>query len=75
MARRTDTTTDRTVRGLQKALRRLDQLPVLDDRHPDDILEYDENGVPAQRGFQIRGPKIPSAVDDFLKHRHRDWER
>lgn len=31
---------------LEEILRRVDQLPVLDSRSPDDILGYDEHGLP-----------------------------
>jgi antitoxin VapB len=31
---------------LQEILRRVDQLPVLDSRSPEDIVGYDENGLP-----------------------------
>lgn len=31
---------------LQEILRRVDQLPVLDSRSPDEILGYDEHGLP-----------------------------
>jgi len=34
------------VSQLQEILRRVDQLPVLDSRSPDQILGYDENGLP-----------------------------
>ena len=31
---------------LQEILRRVDQLPVLDSRSPEEIVGYDENGLP-----------------------------
>lgn len=31
---------------LQEILRRVDNLPVLDSRSPDEILDYDEHGLP-----------------------------
>ena len=31
---------------LEDILRRVDQLPILDSRTPDEILDYDENGLP-----------------------------
>jgi antitoxin VapB len=31
---------------LEEILRRVDQLPVLDDRTSDEIIGYDENGLP-----------------------------
>jgi len=32
---------------LQEILRRVDQLPVLDSRTPDEILGYDDHGLPS----------------------------
>lgn len=31
---------------LEDILRRVDQLPILDSRTPDEILDYDEHGLP-----------------------------
>ncbi|MCB1005710.1 MAG: type II toxin-antitoxin system VapB family antitoxin [Acidimicrobiales bacterium] len=36
----------RRPRGLGDIVERFGALPVLDDRHPDDILGYDEHGLP-----------------------------
>ena len=33
-------------RDLEKILRRVDRLPVLDDRSPDEIIGYDKDGLP-----------------------------
>ena len=33
-------------RRIQDVVKRFDALPVLDDREPDDIVGYDENGLP-----------------------------
>jgi antitoxin (DNA-binding transcriptional repressor) of toxin-antitoxin stability system len=33
-------------RALGKILRRVDRLPVLDDRSPDEIIGYDKDGLP-----------------------------
>jgi antitoxin VapB len=41
--RRNSRLTDERIREI---LERLDQLPRLDNRSPDDILGYDENGLP-----------------------------
>ena len=35
-----------TLTQIEDILRRVDQLPVLDKRTPDEILGYDENGLP-----------------------------
>jgi antitoxin VapB len=32
---------------IEEILRRVDALPILDDRSPDEILGYDENGLPS----------------------------
>jgi antitoxin VapB len=39
-----DVTLREDIRGIQE---RVAQLPVLDDRSPDEIVGYDENGLPA----------------------------
>lgn len=36
----------RRQRGLGDIVERFAALPVLDDRHPDDIIGYDEHGLP-----------------------------
>ena len=60
-------------------LRRVDSLPVLDPRPADEIMGYDEHGLPT-------GTKCPDfaaiakktigdrVVEDFLNYRHREWE-
>jgi antitoxin VapB len=35
-----------TASQIEEILRRVDQLPVLDSRSPDEIIGYDENGLP-----------------------------
>lgn len=37
---------DVVVEQLEEVLRRVDQLPVLDSRSPDEIVGYDEHGLP-----------------------------
>ena len=32
--------------GIEEILRRVDALPVLDDRSPNEIIGYDEHGIP-----------------------------
>jgi antitoxin VapB len=83
---------------LDAILRRVDRLPVLDSRTPDEIIGYDEHGIPtpgvappgsAVSGRKPEGPmenpdlddwwkkyqrKVPPAVKEFLKYRHREWE-
>ena len=43
--RKADTIEQRRAR-IEKLLAEFDALPVLDDRSPDEILGYDENGLP-----------------------------
>jgi hypothetical protein len=38
---------DSLTRGLNDILRRVDALPILDFRSEDEILGYDENGLPS----------------------------
>jgi hypothetical protein len=90
----------RRLREINEILRRIDRLPVLDNRSPDQIVGYDEIGVPttgtpsesasspqdqagptgsfdfeAWKKKVLDDPKSRSVVEDFLKHRHRDWEQ
>ena len=37
----------RRTRGLGDIVERFNQLPVLDDRNPDDIVGYDQHGLPS----------------------------
>lgn len=49
VARQQDNDTAATARRLAKlreVVRRFDALPVLDSREPDEIIGYDENGLP-----------------------------
>lgn len=36
----------RRPRGLRDIVERVREVPILDDRHPDDIVGYDEHGLP-----------------------------
>ncbi len=46
MANRFDNNAYRTIGKLEEILHRVDQLPLLDNRSPDEIVGYDENGIP-----------------------------
>jgi antitoxin VapB len=35
------------LRKLEEIAKRFDELPILDDREPDEIIGYDEHGLPA----------------------------
>jgi hypothetical protein len=48
-----DRNADKTTRELEQILNRVDQLPVLDDRSPDEIIGYDENGLPSSEASSI----------------------
>ena len=58
-------------------------MPILDARPEDEILGYDQHGLPsavkwpdfAARSKKILGDRVLSTVEDFLKYRHRDWEQ
>ncbi len=39
---------ERRRKALERFLKRIEGLPVLDDRTADDIIGYDENGLPTQ---------------------------
>jgi antitoxin VapB len=45
-AEKRPTKTARKKRTLEQMLAELDALPILDGRHPDEIIGYDENGLP-----------------------------
>jgi hypothetical protein len=47
MADRFDNDSDKTREELAKILDRVDQLPELDTRSPEEIIGYDEDGLPA----------------------------
>jgi hypothetical protein len=40
------TKTEPTKDAIEEALRRVDRLPILDDRNAEEILAYDEDGLP-----------------------------
>jgi hypothetical protein len=71
---------EETGRESKDILRRVDALPVKDPRTWDEILGYDENGLPqlqescASETPVFRPYRIPKAVQEFLKYRHREWE-
>jgi len=99
MAHCSDKTADQTPPEVNDILKRVADLPALDNRSPEEIIGYDENGAPSQPEMQpdcasaqaeelpakypdfaarrkkIFGDRVVDAVEDFLKHRHRDWER
>ncbi len=73
---------EETKREIEDIFRRVDALPVEDSRAADEILGYDENGLPqsedpkcAAERTGADADRVPKPVQDFLKHRHRDWER
>jgi len=78
MARRSDKTTDQTRQELNEILNRVDQLPTVDNRPADEILGQDQDqiasGPEASARKTIRS-RVSNAVEEFLKYRHRDWER
>jgi antitoxin VapB len=39
-------TPEERLRRLQEIARQFDKLPILDDREPDEIIGFDENGLP-----------------------------
>jgi hypothetical protein len=46
MANHPNKKADKTSRDIGRILNRVDQLPVLDNRSPDEIVGYDKNGIP-----------------------------
>lgn len=78
MARRSDKTADQTRQEVNEILNRVDQLPTLDNRPTDEILGQDQDHT-ASEGEVLARKTIENgasnAVEEFLKYRHRDWER
>jgi hypothetical protein len=62
MTDRFDNNAGKTTGELAKILNRVDQLPVLDDRSPEEIIGYDENGLPA-----ALTPSAPAVADRGTK--------
>lgn len=54
--RKQETKTD-----IDDILRRVDSMPIFDPPSPDEIIGYDENGLPAQHG--ANGPRAPLAAE------------
>lgn len=44
--RRSEAEVEARRKGMMEILKEIDKLPVLDDRTPDEILGYDEDGLP-----------------------------
>jgi hypothetical protein len=99
MTKRSGKKNRKKLRELNKILNRMDRLPVRDIREPDQIIGYDEAGLPTgsptstpaapTRGEQcswesfdfaaykkkvLSDPTSRAVIEDFLKHRHREWE-
>jgi antitoxin VapB len=47
MAERYDNNAEKMRRDVDEILNRVDQLPELDNRSPEEIIGYDENGLPS----------------------------
>jgi hypothetical protein len=75
-------------RRLEEILERVNQLPVIDSRTPDEVIGYDDYGLPkaepdickVQRpdfeaqAKKILGDRVLYSEQDFLTYRHREWE-
>lgn len=62
-------------------LRRVDRLPDLNSFTPEEIIGYDQNGLPQSECPKHAEPiapkakRVSNAVEEFPKYRHRDWEQ
>jgi hypothetical protein len=75
MADRFDKNADRTTGKFAEILDRLDQLPVLDDRSPDEIVGYDENGIPASPTPPTSVSSIQDGTDSTQDPGIEDWRK
>jgi uncharacterized protein HemX len=75
MANRFDNNADRTTRKLGEILNRVDQLPVLDNRSPDEIVGYDESGIPASVTPPTSVAPAQDATDSAQDPDMDDWRK
>jgi hypothetical protein len=57
-------TDDQSVKDIAEILRRVDCLPETDDRTPEEIIGYDENGLPASSATVSHSPQRESTERD-----------
>jgi hypothetical protein len=75
MANRFDNNADGTVRKIGEILNRVDQLPVLDNRSPNEIVGYDENGIPASVTPPTEAAAAQHATDTAKDPDMEDWRK
>jgi hypothetical protein len=75
MANHSNKKAGKTSRDLSEILNRVDQLPVLDNRSPDEIVGYDEHGVPSSA--MPPTPAVPAqrAPDSVQDPDMEDWRK
>jgi hypothetical protein len=66
---------DKTSRDLSEILSRVDQLPVLDNRSPDEIVGCDENGIPATVTPPTSAAPAQYATDSVEDSDMEDWRK
>jgi hypothetical protein len=75
VASRFDKNSDRTIRKLGEILNRVGQLPVLDNRSPDEIVGYDESGMPASPTPPTSVSSAQDATDSAQDPDMEDWRK
>jgi hypothetical protein len=75
MANRSDNNAAKTTRELGEILDRIDRLPVLDNRSPDKIVCYDENGIPAPVTPSASAAPPQCATDSVEDPDMEDWRK
>src|SRR5208337_3681630 len=73
MANRFNNNADTTIRKFGEILNRADQLPVLDSGSPDEIVGYDENGIPASLTPSTSVAPDSHATDPAKDPDMEDW--
>jgi hypothetical protein len=65
----------KTFRKLEEILNRVDQLPVLDNRSPDEVVGYDENGIPGSETPPTSVAPAQDATDSADDPDMEDWRK
>jgi hypothetical protein len=60
---------------LEEILNRVDQLPVLDNRSPEKIMDYNENGLPASPTPPTPAAAAGDATDSSQDPDMEDWRK
>ncbi len=75
MANQSNKKADETGRALSEILNRVDRPPVLDNRSTDEIVGYDENGVPTSATPPTPAAPAQRATDSVQDPDMEDWRK